>query len=77
MNFLKGQVTLNGSAAVRTPSGVELPLGVTTGFYDQAVVYAFAPNISRLPQTVCRPKSRSSSRRVRRRRWWRASAGRR
>jgi multiple sugar transport system ATP-binding protein len=43
MNFIKGRVALNDSACVRTPGGVELPLGATTGFYDQAVVYGIRP----------------------------------
>src|SRR6188472_784731 len=31
MNFLRGSLRLNGVACVRTPSGVELPLGTATG----------------------------------------------
>jgi multiple sugar transport system ATP-binding protein len=43
MNFLKGQVALGAPASVRTPNGVELPLGETAASDGQAVVYGIRP----------------------------------
>ncbi len=78
MNFLKGQVTLNGCGmrahAERCRAAARDGDGRST---IRPWCTASVPSISPSRTTACRPKSPLWSRRVRRRRWWRGSAGRR
>jgi multiple sugar transport system ATP-binding protein len=43
MNFIKGNLVLNGSAAVKTQNGMMLPVAETAGANNQAVVYGIRP----------------------------------